>query len=467
MNIIKKIIFPMIIACIGLAWVLNGCGTKPVVWELKTQQDWLAASAECVNIEITDGCLKLTSDSAFFATALKKFKNKHQLKSMTIQQSPVWNNWHPIDKVAPSEAQDAPVFVPVSHGNYWFLSRYKGDDTNGYHSWHSTDMKKWSHYGPITTAVNRWVTSAEYVDGKFYIYFDKPNDEDPHLIIDDDLTDGKQGEEIGMVFNDPSHGSDMAIFRDEDGTFHLIYEDWSPLDAGKHAWDSPLAGHADSPDGMTGFEPHEFPAPIDERSIPTGIMVNYTPHSNQLIPGKDLSPYNYEIHEGPQDAYGDYAMIKVGRQYYLFCDYHSHEKSKTMRIGRWRTHDITKPFIWDGEIGEKIHPDPTIGFAEGKFYLIVQGKKNDFVSDGPWVDGVEARVGVDVDNDGNMDEWTEFQKVKEIYSQKEGFLRVIESKPATLDVTQLPSGYAFKVELRLVISNDSWPLINCLEAEFM
>ena len=70
------------------------------------------------------------------------------------------------------------------------------------------------------------MTTAEYVDGKFYLYYDEPNDENPHLIIDDDLTDGILGKEYGEVFNDPSHGSDAGVFRDEDGTFHMIYEDW-------------------------------------------------------------------------------------------------------------------------------------------------------------------------------------------------------------------------------------------------
>ena len=75
------------------------------------------------------------------------------------------------------------------------------------------------------------MTSAEYADGQFYLYYDQPNDEDPHLIIDEDIMDGKVGKDYGMVLKDPSHGSDCAVFRDEDGVFHIIYEDWSPLNA--------------------------------------------------------------------------------------------------------------------------------------------------------------------------------------------------------------------------------------------
>ncbi len=67
------------------------------------------------------------------------------------------------------------------------------------------------HHGPVTDRRAGWVTTAEWVDGKAYIYYDFPNDQDPHLIIDADLTDGVPGEDMGMVFKDPSDGSDVAV----------------------------------------------------------------------------------------------------------------------------------------------------------------------------------------------------------------------------------------------------------------
>ena len=63
----------------------------------------------------------------------------------------------------------------------------------------------------------KWTTTAEQVGGKTYIYYDFPNDQDPHLIIDEDLTDGKPGKNMGMALNDPSHGSDCAVIRDLEG----------------------------------------------------------------------------------------------------------------------------------------------------------------------------------------------------------------------------------------------------------
>lgn len=436
------------------------------IWSVGENQDWMTVYENSSGIIIKEGELHIKKDSAFFATNLRKFNSLFTLKSVKVKQNSQWNNWQPIPKVAPETAKDAPVFIPVSEGNYWLLARHSEFSNTGYHAWSSKDMMNWIHHGAITSVQNRWVTTAEYFDGNFYIYFDKPNDEETFLIIDQNLSDGIPGKEMGRIFDNPSHGSDIGIFRDEDGTFHLIYEDWSPINPRLHSWDSPLAGHAESHDGINGFEPHEFPPPIDERTTPTGEINFYEPHPTQLLMGKDFSPYSYEVHEEPQDAFGDYTIIKVGDQYYIFSDYDPKEENKTMRIGRWRSNNIEKQFIWDGEIGENIHPDPTVGFAEGKFYLLVQSIHNDFISDGPWIDGVEIRAGVDIDNDGEIDNWTPFRKIKEVYSQKDDFMRVVNSDPALLQISELPAGYAFKIEMLFYNHNNIYPIIDSFEAIF-
>jgi hypothetical protein len=61
-------------------------------------------------------------------------------------------------------------------------------DLGGYHAWQSKDMVHWVHHGSVTEKASRWVTTAEQVDGRTYIYYDFPNDQDPHLYIDEDLT---------------------------------------------------------------------------------------------------------------------------------------------------------------------------------------------------------------------------------------------------------------------------------------
>lgn len=331
------------------------------------------------------------------------------------------------------------MFVPVKNGDYWLLGRkrkFNGPTDGGYHAWHSTDMKTWTHHGPVSGYRERWMTTAEYVDGTFYLYYDHPNDEDPHLILDKDLTDGKMGEDKGMVFDDPSHGSDCAIFREEDGSFHLIYENWDPIDAKAHSWDSPLAGHVVSPDGIHDFK--WVNDVVDKRTKPTGEFSDY-------IHGTTKDVYRYEIHKPEQEAFGDWTAIKIGTQYYLFCDYDP--VGEKIRVGRWTSDSLNKEFSFCGEFGDG-HPDPTVGFAEGKFYLIQQRAEVDFVSPGPWVGGVEARAGVDVSGNGNVDQWTEWLEVKETYQQRKGFVRIVDRTPATLDTSSLPSGTGFQFEYR-------------------
>lgn len=184
--------------CCALTLGFSGCkpstfSSSQKLWQISTQEEWSSAVAKNDDIDIKGGQVSSLRDTVVIALKLKPFKTAHSLSSIRLTQSPQWNNWQPIAKVTPAEAVDAPVFIPVSDRNYWLLARHKSFDLDGYHAWHSFDMQTWQHQGSVTSLPHRWVTSAEYVDGKFYIYFDYPNDEDPHLIIDEDLTDEKPG----------------------------------------------------------------------------------------------------------------------------------------------------------------------------------------------------------------------------------------------------------------------------------
>ena len=189
-----------------------------------------------------------------------------------MKQSNLWQNWNPRPNIGP-KLGDSPVFVSVGPQNYWMMGRChvrpkKGTEAvslpgydepllptskpnefiapgglephaGGYQAWHSRDMQTWIYYGSVTEKFSAWVTTAEYVDGKFYIYYDFPNDQDPHVYVDANLKDGKPGKNMGMAFKDPSHGSDCVFIRDKEGNFHVIYEDWSPVHANRRAFDSP------------------------------------------------------------------------------------------------------------------------------------------------------------------------------------------------------------------------------------
>ena len=81
---------------------------------------------------------------------------------------------------------------------------------------------------------------------------------------------------------------------------------------------------------------------------------------------------------------------------------------------------------------------------------------------------MEARVGVDTDNDKKVDQWTDWTQVKESYDYIKGFSKQIAKKPAQLDLSKLPAGFGFQVELRLTDSteNKSKPMIDSLSVSF-
>ena len=240
-------------------------------WQIKSQAEWEKNIQSSKGIVIKDNVVSPKEKAGHFKTKLKKFKSKKSLQSLTINQSPVWQNWEEVPGVGPSNLKDAPVFLAKGPKDYWMFGRYspprasKGKksgkfepknaklrgfnvplkttpDENqfnapgglekglgGYHAWQSKDMQNWVHHGPVTPGFARWTTTAEQVGGKTYIYYDFPNDQDPHLFIDDDLTDGKPGKNMGLAFADPSDGSDCAVIRDLDGKFHIIYETGAPF----------------------------------------------------------------------------------------------------------------------------------------------------------------------------------------------------------------------------------------------
>lgn len=452
-------------------------------WSVKGEDAWKSQISEQSNLEVKEGFVSPAGKEASFKSVVKSFAEKKSASSLTISQSPIWQNWNQIPQLGPKNMNDAPVFIRKSEGDYWIFARYGGSspkklgeavtvegydvplyksrhkkqyhapggfkpNLGGFHAWQSKDMETWVHHGSVSDAKSAWMTSAELVGDKVYFYYDFPNDQDPHLIIDDDLTDGEMGKKMGIAFKDPSHGSDSAIIRDLDGNFHLILENWDPIHPNSRSFDSPLASHAVSKDGISDFKLLD-PA-VDYRTNPTGKFGTYNhPHWVKEDPVNFKSNEGqYEIHEPEQDAFGDWAAISVGGQYYLFGDYDKaglHGRNN-MQTAWFTASDINEPFKFCGAVG-KGHPDPDVIFAEGQFYIVSQ--TDDFVSPGPWVDGVEVRVGVDTDNDKSVDQWTEWTKVKESYSGIEGFAKQVATTPAQLDLSSLPEGYGFQFEVRL------------------
>ena len=437
-------------AVLILALSLAGCGgdADPTAWTIDSDEDWHTATAEATGVQVRDGQVAPLDGTGTLRSIVRRFPTKRTLHSVVFETSPAWDNWDPVANVGPAELQDAPVLLCLGPQDYWLLGRRAGDgpgpDAGGYHAWRSRDMETWEHRGPVTKRFSRWVTTAEAVNGKAYIYYDYPNDQDPHVYVDDDLGDGVPGEDRGLAFADPTHGSDCAVIRDERGRFHVIYEDWTPINARQHSWDSPLAGHAISEDGLGDFR---IVAPVvDHRTRPTGEKGTYRHPHWASHPDWDSNVAEYDIHEPEQPAYGDWAAIRVGTRYWLFCDVDPVDGGP-MSVGRFTAEDLDGPFRWCGDVGEG-HPDPDVGFAEGRFWLITQ-QKTDWVSPGPWVERVEAQAGVDTDGDGTIDRWTGWREVKETYAHTPAFAKHVAKTPAALDPVDLPAGFGFAFEVRM------------------
>jgi hypothetical protein len=254
----------------------------------------------------------------------------------------------------------------------------------------------------------------------------------------------------------------VGVIRDLAGKFHMISENWQPINASKRSWDSPLASHIVSDDGIGNFKIIE-PA-VDYRTKPTGRTATFEhPHWND-----EEKVVTYEIHEPEQDAFGDWAAIAIDGQYYLVGDYDpagSHDRSG-MSVALFTSEDINKPFRFYGHIGSG-HPDPDVMFADGKFYLITQ-TATDFVSDGPWVGMAKLRAGVDKDGDGKIDQWSKWQNAEETYSIIKGFSKQVDRKPAKVSFSDLPAGKGFQIEINLLAGEDDTvlPKIDQLIATF-
>ena len=332
---------------------------------IASEAEWKGSIIASKGVVIRDGVAEPTGKTGTLRTKIHNFDQKRSASSLVIRQSPIWQNWSPIANLGPSNLRDAPVLLTVGPDNYWMFGRYsslhsrgqkggKSDaggrlplpgqlpfrsepvklenfdiplmttpDENqfnapgglkkgrgGYHAWQSRDMKTWVHHGPVTEGFSKWVTSAEWVDGKAYIYYDFPNDQDPHVYVDADLTDGEPGKNMGLAVADPSHGSDAGFIRDLDGKMHVIIEDWSPISANKRSWDSPLAGHAVSSNGLNGFK--FGPPAVDNRTKPTGKVATYK-HPHWMKEDPKRFPSNiaeYEIKRALEPLRG-VAAVKI------------------------------------------------------------------------------------------------------------------------------------------------------------
>ena len=451
------------------------------------------------NFFITGDQATSTTTGSIFESRLQAFTTKQSFQNMVVKQTPDWTaeSWRNPSELDPSiysnndigpfitseGDRDAPVFISPQDGDYWVLDRQVTG--RAFHAYYSPDMITWTDKGVIGDGFD-WVTSAEYYNGQFFIYHDRPNDHDPSLVTVDyvagsggtlslDSSGNIAATDHGVILDKPTvfangqtfslaGGSDNAIFRDPvDGQFHLIHEDWSFQNANRFSFDSNYSGHSTSPDGINGFVYGEATRLIDER----GNLIDRADATDNNSLGDlgtlTLGGTNFEIGSHPNvnhlfqltdqlHAWGDYAMIKVGDIYYLFVDDDS--ETEGIGLGYWYGDSLNSRFTYGGRLRDGLHPDPGVGFAEGNFLLLLQQTDgdaipgNDLLSFGPWAQGVEARAGVDGDGDGVAEVWTDWQEISEEYSRIEGFAKAFDLEEASLDLSSLPAGYGIQFQLR-------------------
>ena len=184
---------------------------------LNSSSDWKKNAQKMEGLSLDKGVLAPDGESGVYRSKLVSFSSKRAAKSIDLSCSPIWENWEATPKkVAPRVLGDAPIFLVKGPKDYWLFGRKKGSpkkpagfkskkvklegydvellttpDPNlyiapgglkksagGYHAWQSRDMKNWVHHGSVTPSHAKWST-AEFADGKAYIYYDFPNDQDP------------------------------------------------------------------------------------------------------------------------------------------------------------------------------------------------------------------------------------------------------------------------------------------------
>ena len=451
-------------------------------WVIDSAAEW--AEGLSSGLTLSDGFAE-PSGSAIgtYSSVIQRFDRPQVADKLTLTQTPVWSadRWTQTPNVDPPGAGNgAPIFLPIANDDYFFFALA---DNSAYHTWHSTDMENWTRLDQFSGDGFDRATSAEYKDGTFYLLVDTPNDHTPSMFTDtrESLSDGQPGTNHGIVIpyanaaqgnfdlTLSSPGGDSALFRDNaDDLFHVFSENHAPIDAPNHSFDSPLANHVTSADGINGFIPQEHLPPIDLRSTPTDPP-QFEFYNHPHVSGSPISnPRPYHVHIGEQEALGDWSLMKIGERYYAFGDYEREVNGEAfLNTGILVGDSLYDSFEIVADVGPDRHPDPTTGFAEGQFYLITQ-QTTDFISSGPWVDGVEARAGVDTNGDDIIDEWTDWQSLSEGYDHTPGYPRIITLTPAAIDMSGLSAGLGFQFELRLddnVVSG-STPIMDRVEMSF-
>ena len=71
--------------------------TAAMEWKIDSQEQWEANSAKNSNLKFEDGFATPTEQTASFQSHVKSFPEKRTANSLVVAQSPIWQNWNPIE----------------------------------------------------------------------------------------------------------------------------------------------------------------------------------------------------------------------------------------------------------------------------------------------------------------------------------------------------------------------------------
>jgi hypothetical protein len=70
-------------------------------WLIRSQSDWEQNTDSSLQIDIVKGMAEPTAEVATFTSVLKTFQSKQKADSITIAQSPAWENWESAGNIGP------------------------------------------------------------------------------------------------------------------------------------------------------------------------------------------------------------------------------------------------------------------------------------------------------------------------------------------------------------------------------
>ncbi len=86
-------------------------------------ETWTDSIASSEGMTIEDGMAFPTESSGTLQTKIDTSAGKRSATTLTLTQSPIWQNWIPIDNLGPANLADAPVLLTMGPDNYWMFGR--------------------------------------------------------------------------------------------------------------------------------------------------------------------------------------------------------------------------------------------------------------------------------------------------------------------------------------------------------